>query len=152
MVEARMRELGYELPPAMKAPYEFVSVQIIDNMAYISGTLPYVDGELPYIGKVGDTVTIEEAQKSAEYCILNALASLKEKIGTLDKVKQVVKVTGFVASASGFSQQAIVMNAATELLIKIFGEKGRHARSALGCAVMPRNTPVEIEMIVALES
>ena len=151
MIEKRIEELGYKLPEPLKATYNFVTVLIYDNIAYISGTLPFVDGKLPQEGKVGDTVTIEEGQKLAEICVINMLANLKGEIGSLDRVKQVIKVTGFVASATGFTQQAIVMNGATDLLVDIFGKKGIHARSAVGTAVMPRNTPVEIEMIVALE-
>lgn len=151
MIEERIKELGYVLPAPQEAKYKFVTVLVFDNIAYISGTLPFVDGKLPLEGKVGDTVTIEEGQKLAEICVINMLANLKGEIGSLEKVEQIIKVTGFVASATGFSQQAIVMNGATDLLIDIFGEKGIHARSAVGAAVMPRNTPVEIEMIVALK-
>src|SRR5699024_6301144 len=98
MIEERIKELGYELPEPQKAPYKFLTVLVYDGIAHISGTLPYVDGKLPYEGKVGDTVTIEEGQELAEICIINMLANLKGEIGSLDKVKKVVKVTGFVAS------------------------------------------------------
>ncbi|HLQ74181.1 MAG TPA: RidA family protein [Bacillota bacterium] len=151
MIEKRIEELGYKLPEAQIPKYKFTTVLVYDGTAHVSGTLPFVDGKLPMVGKVGDTVSIEEGQKLAEICVLNMLANLKGEIGSLDKVKQIVKVTGFVASATGFSKQAIVMNGATDLLVDIFGEKGVHARSAVGAAVMPRNTPVEIEMTVALE-
>lgn len=151
MFEEKIKELGYELPESQNAKYKFPLVFVYDNIAHVSGTLPYVDGELPHVGKVGDTVTLEEGQKLAEICVLNMLGNLKGEVGSLEKVKQIIKVTGFVASANGFSQQSVVMNGATDLLIEIFGEKGVHARSAVGAAVMPRNTPVEIEMTVALE-
>lgn len=153
MIEERMKKLGFELPEVNKLgpQYKFTSVLIHENIAYISGALPKINGKLAQTGKLGDTVSIEEGQKLAELCILSCLASLKDKIGSLNNVKQVIKITGFVASATGFSQQADVMNAATNMLVDIFGEKGVHARSAIGAAVMPLNTPVEIEMIVAIE-
>jgi enamine deaminase RidA (YjgF/YER057c/UK114 family) len=153
MVEKKISQLGLELPEAPKLPpdFGFDSVIVHENWAYISGAMPFVNGELPYAGKVGDTVSIEEAQETARICIMNALSSLKDKIGSLDKVKKVVKITGFVSSASGLTDQALVMNAATDLLRSIFGEKGVHARTAVGVAVMPLNTPIEIEMIIALE-
>lgn len=152
MIEKRITDLGYKLPEPTATPENFLTVSVYEGIAYISGTLPYVDGKLPREGKVGYTVSLEEAKKLAEICILNMLANLKKEIGSLDKVKQIIKITGFIASATGFTQQGDVMNVASDLLINIFGEKGMHARSAVGTPVMPKNTPVEIEMIVAIEA
>lgn len=151
MIEAKIKELGYELPEPKKLSAQFASVVVHENVAYISGTLPYVDGKLAQEGKVGDTVTVEEARRLAEISVLNILAQLKAEIGSLDKVEQIIKITGFIASATGFTKQGAVMNGATDLLIDIFGERGVHARSAVGTAVMPSNTPVEIEMIAAIK-
>ncbi len=151
MIENKLKELGYELPNPTTAPKNFLLVSIHEGIAYISGTLPYVDGHLPKEGKVGDTVTLEEAKELARICTLNMLANLKAEIGSLAKVKQVIKVTGFIASATGFTNQGEVLNAASDLLVDIFSERGKHARSAVGAPVMPKNTPVEIEMIVALD-
>lgn len=153
MIEERIKSLGYELPDPVDPPafLDFVSVVIHNDIAYLSGQLPKVNGELKIKGKVGDTVTPEEAEELCRICVLNLLASLKKEIGSLDKVKRVLKMTGFINSASGFTGQPDVLNAASKLLLEIFGQKGIHARSAVGALVMPRNTPVEIEMIVAVE-
>lgn len=150
MVEDRLNELGYKLPKPTGAPANFKAVSQYNGIAYVSGTLPYVDGKLPQVGKVGDTVTVEEAQELAIICVLNMLANLKEEIGSLDKVKQILKITGFVASVKEFNDQGLVMNAASDLLVDLFADQGMHARSAVGAPVMPKNTPVEIEMIVAV--
>lgn len=151
MIEKRIEELGYKLPGTRQSAFSFDSVVVHNDVAYISGTLPFIDGELKTTGKVGDTVTIEEAQELARVCILNGLAALKAEIGSLENVERFLKVTGFVSSATGFFSQAKVMEGASKILIDIFEERGRHARSAVGAAVMPRNTPVEIEMIVAIK-
>src|SRR5699024_4269102 len=151
MIEERLKDLGYTLPEGPFPEYPFASVLIYEGMAYVSGTLPYVDGKLPKTGQCGKDVSIEEGQKLAETCVLNALAQLKRSLGSLDTIKQFVKVTGFISSADEFTQQGAVLNGATELLIDIFGDKGKHARSAVGTPVMPGGTPVEIEFIVAVE-
>lgn len=114
--------------------------------------MPRVNGELPYTGKVGAEVTIEQARELAEICVLKGLSCLEAELGSLDKVEQVLKVTGFVQSAPGFSQQPKVLDAASELLQAIFGEKGRHARSAVGVAELPGNTPAEIEFVFAVNA
>lgn len=152
MIEERLKELGHALPEGRNPKHAFASVLVHEQMAYVSGTLPYVDGKLPTTGQCGTNVTIEEGSKLAEICVLNALATLKSELGDLDKIKQFVKVTGFISSADDFTQQGAVLNGATQLLIDIFGEKGRHARSAVGTPVMPGGTPVEIEFIVAVEA
>ncbi len=152
MIEKRIKELGFELPRPMDPLLDYVSVVIHNDLAFLSGQLPKVDGELKVRGKVGDTVTEKEAEEACQICVLNLLSSLKEEISSLDRVKRIVKVTGFINSASGFTGQPDVLNAASRLLIDIFGEKGKHARSAVGAAVMPRNTPVEIEMIVSIQA
>lgn len=153
MIEERIQQLGYTLPDERVIPDQFINILIYENVAYVSGTLPWVDGELLVEGKVGDTVSVEEGYRCAAQCILNALGNLKAKIDSLDKVKQIIKMTGYVASTTDFVDQADVMNGATDLLVEIFGaEKGTHARAAVGAAVMPANTPVELEMIIALEN
>lgn len=151
MREARIRELGYELPVAAAPSFQYVPVVIHRDLVFVSGQLPKVDGEVRVKGKVGDTVSIEQAQEAARICILQGLSCIKQEIGSLDKITRIVKITGFVNSAQGFDQQPKVIDAASDLLEKIFGDKGRHSRSAIGAAELPRNSPVEIEMIVAIE-
>jgi enamine deaminase RidA (YjgF/YER057c/UK114 family) len=149
-MEEKLRQLGYELPEPAEPSFQYVPVVIHQGVAYVSGQLPKVDGEVRLVGKVGDTVSIEEARESARICILQGLSCLKQALGSLDRIERILKVTGFVNSAPDFYQQPKVIDAASELLISLFGEKGKHARSAVGAGSLPRNTPVEIEMIVAV--
>lgn len=151
MIEERMKQLGYPLPEASLPLYEYVPVAVHHDLAYISGQLPRVNGQLIHEGKVGEQVTVEEAQEAARICIVNAMACLKNEIGSLDKVQRIVKITGFVNSSPGFTAQPTVINGASKLLVDIFGEKGKHARSAIGASELPSNTPVEIELIVAID-
>lgn len=117
------------------------------DLVYTSGQLPTVDGKLPAAGKVGDEVSATDAAGLARTCALNALAAAASAAGGLDQIRRIVKVTGFVASAAGFSGQPQVVNGASELFIEVFGEDGRHARSAVGVAELPLNAPVEVELI-----
>ena len=152
MIEKRIRELGYELPEPATPAFSYVPVVVHNGFAFVSGQLPKVDGEVRLTGKVGAEVTIEQAQESARICILQGLSCLKQVLGSLDKIVRIVKVTGFVNSAPGFNQQPKVMDGASKLLIDIFGEAGQHARSAVGAPELPRDTPVEVEMIVAVKT
>lgn len=150
-IEQRLQNLGLRLPEATPPLYHYVPVIIHQGVAYISGQVPRVDGKIPYTGKVGENVTIEQARELAEICVLKGLSSLKAAIGTLDRVDQVLKVTGYVQSAAGFNQQPKVLDAVSELLEQIFGKKGRHARTAVGVSELPSNTPVEVDFIIAVQ-
>lgn len=119
-------------------------------MAWVSGQIPRAGDAILVTGKVGAEVSVEQAKAAARACILQGLAQLRAEIGSLDRVRRVVKVTGFVASAPGFVEQPQVIDAASELLGQIFGEAGKHARSAVGVAELPRGVPVEIEFMAAL--
>jgi len=119
---------------------------------YVSGQLPVTDGKLPATGKVGAEVSAEDAAGMARTCALNAIAAAAAAAGGLDGIRRIVKVTGFVASAPGFNGQPQVINGASELLIEVFGEDGRHARSAVGVAELPLNTPVEVELIAEVRA
>lgn len=147
-VEARLTAAGHTLPEATTPLAAYVPAVLTGRYVYTSGQLPVVDGELIAMGKVGDTIDPEQATELAARCALNAIAAVKSVIGDLDKVVRVVKVVGFVASAPEFSGQPAVMNGASNLLLEAFGDAGRHARSAVGVAVLPRNAPVEVEIIV----
>ncbi|MCZ0980165.1 RidA family protein [Streptomyces diastatochromogenes] len=149
-VEARIAELGLTLPEVVPPLASYQPAVQSGVYVYTSGQLPMVAGKLPVTGKVGAEVTPEEAKELAATCALNALAAVKSVAGDLDRVKRVVKVVGFVASAADFTGQPAVINGASELLGEILGEKGVHARSAVGVAVLPLDAPVEVEVQVEL--
>jgi enamine deaminase RidA (YjgF/YER057c/UK114 family) len=149
--EERLAELGIELPPVATPVAAYVPALRSGPYVYTSGQLPLVGGELEATGKVGAEVGAEQAKQLAATCALNALAAIREEVGSLTAVRSVVKVVGFVASAPDFTGQPEVINGASELLGSVFGVAGRHARSAVGVAVLPRNAPVEVEVIVEVE-
>ena len=147
---ARLAELGLAVPPVAQPLAAYVPAVRTGNHVYVSGQLPIEDGKLLATGKVGSEVSAEQAKELAQRCALNLLGAVHALVG-LDHVVRVVKVVGFVASAPGFTDQPSVINGASELLSEVFGEAGRHARSAVGVAELPRNTPVEIEAIFEVE-
>ena len=147
---ARLAELGIRLPPVAAPVASYVPAVRAGSLVFTSGQLPFIDGGLRRTGKVGGSVDIEEAAADAKLCTLNALAAIDDLVG-LDSVARVVRVVGYVASAEGFSGQPRVVNGASELLGKIFGPRGEHARSAVGVAELPMNSPVEVELTVELK-
>lgn len=149
-VEARLQELGLTLPEAPKPAAAYVPAVRSGNLLFISGQGPHKDGKA-IEGRVGSDLTLEEGYEAAQRCILNGLAQVKAAVGSLDKVKRIVKLLGWVNSAPDFSKQPFVINGASELLEKVFGDKGKHARSAVTAHVLPFNIAVEIEMIVEVE-
>jgi enamine deaminase RidA (YjgF/YER057c/UK114 family) len=146
---ARLGELGLELPPVAAPLASYVPAVQSGRQVYISGQLPLVEGTLLATGKVGAEITAERANELAAACALNALAAVDALVG-LEAVAKVVKVTGFVAAADGFTAIPTVVNGASELLGAVFGEAGRHARSAVGVAELPLGAPVEVEVIFEL--
>lgn len=146
---ARLEELGVELPSVAAPLASYVPATRVGSQVWTSGQLPVVDGELPATGKVGAEVSVERAQELARTATLNALAAIDALVG-LDKITRVVKVVGFVASDPSFTEQAAVINGASDFLGDVFGEAGVHARSAVGVAVLPKDSPVEIEVIVEI--
>jgi enamine deaminase RidA (YjgF/YER057c/UK114 family) len=146
---ARLRELGLTLPTVATPAGAYIPARRSGSLVFTAGQLPFVDGKLPAAGKVGAEVTPEEAYGFARTCALNALAAVDGLVG-LDAVAGVVKVVGFVASAPGFTGQPGVVNGASELLGEVFGDAGRHARSAVGVAELPMGAPVEVELVVEL--
>jgi enamine deaminase RidA (YjgF/YER057c/UK114 family) len=145
--EQRLAALGLTLPTVARPLAAYVPAVGSGGFVYTSGQLPFVDGQLLATGKVGADVGVAEAAALARTCALNALAAAVSVAGSLSAIKRIVKVTGFVASAPDFTGQAQVVNGASELLMEVLGEAGRHARSAVGMAVLPLDTPVEVEMI-----
>ena len=149
MIEDRLRALALTLPEAATPLFNYVPVTLHRGVAYVAGQLPKVGGDIRVRGKAGREVDVETARGEARICILQGLACLKAALGSLDRVEQVLKVGGFVASAPGFNDQPKVLDAASDLLVEVFGDKGRHARSAIGVAELPRDAVVEIELTVA---
>jgi len=147
----RLKELNIELPQTAKVMGLYVPVKIVGNMAYVSGQGPLLDGKLTCVGKVGTEVTVEQAKAAARQIALNTLAALHEYVGDLNRIKSVVKVLGFVASADGFGEQPAVMNGFSQVFIDVFGENGRHARSAIGTNELPSGISVEIESAFYIE-
>lgn len=150
-ISERLQELGIELPGVAKPLAAYVPAKQVGNQVWTSGQLPLVDGELAATGLVGAEVSADEAYALARTCALNALAAVDAEVG-LDNVASISKLVGFVASAPGFYEQPAVVNGASELVGEIFGDAGVHVRSAVGVAVLPKNAPVEVEMVVELRS
>jgi enamine deaminase RidA (YjgF/YER057c/UK114 family) len=149
-IEHKIIELGLVLPTPAKPLASYVPAKKSGSLVFTAGQLPMVDGVLVTQGFLGKNVEIEDAYQAARICTLNALAAIKGVIGDLDQIKQIVRVVGYVASVPEFTQQPAVVNGASELLLEIFGENGKHARSAVGMSALPLNAAVEIELTVEI--
>ncbi len=150
-IRARLEDLGHALPAVAAPVAAYVPAVATGRHVHTSGQLPFVDGSLPLTGKVGAEVTGEQAAELAAVCCLNALAAIEALVGDLDRVVRVVKLTGYVASDPSFTAQPAVINGASELLGKVFGAAGAHARAAVGVAVLPLDAPVELDLLVELD-
>lgn len=150
-VDDRLRELGIELPEAPQPIANYVGAVRSGNLVFLSGRGPRQAGQWDSRGKLGQDVTVEEGYQAARLTALNLIATLKAELADLDKVRRVVKLLGMVNSAPDFTEQPSVINGASDLLVEVFGERGRHARSAFGAAALPMNTSVEIELVVEVE-
>jgi enamine deaminase RidA (YjgF/YER057c/UK114 family) len=148
--EEKLKALGLELPEAPKPVATYVPAVLTGNLLFLSGVLPMQNGQLAFTGKLGRELAVHEGMEAAKVAVLNALAIAKQELGTLDRITRVVKVVGHVASADGFTDQPQVLNGASDLLVAIFGDAGRHARVATGAAELPRRAAVEIEVILAV--
>ena len=146
--EDKLNALGITWPPPPSPAGSYLPVVISQNLAFIAGQIPTEAGQVKFKGKLGKDVTLEDGQQAARLCTINALAQLKSKLGDLDMVKRVVKVTGFVNCDPSFTDQPKVINGASDLLVQIFGEKGKHARAAVGVSSLPLDSAVEIEFII----
>jgi enamine deaminase RidA (YjgF/YER057c/UK114 family) len=151
-IESRLAAKGHRLPEPVAPAFQYVAVVVHRDTAYVSGQIPRAGSKILMVGKLGAEISVDAGQRAAEACILQALAQLKAELGDLGRVERVLKVTGFVASAPGFNQQPQVVDAASALLVEAFGEAGRHARSAVGVAELPRGVPVEIELVAAVRT
>jgi enamine deaminase RidA (YjgF/YER057c/UK114 family) len=146
--EEKLKKMGIVLPQAPRPVAAYVPAKRVGNLVFCSGQGPSVEGKLIHTGKVGKEKTVEEGYAAAKICALNCLAAVKHLVGSLDKIEEIVQVRGFVNGAPGFGEQPEVINGASELLEKVFGEKGRHARCALGASNLPKDITVEVEMLV----
>ena len=148
--EERLQNLNLELPSAPKPVATYVPAVRAGDLLFLSGVLPMQNGQLAFTGKLGRELTVQQGAEAAKMAILNALAIAKQELGSLDRIVRVVKVVGHIASAEGFTDQPQVLNGASDLLVEIFGEAGRHSRVAIGAAELPRRAAVEIEVILAV--
>lgn len=149
-IDTRLKELGIELPAAAAPVANYVPFVIDNKQLWVAGQVPFWDGAIKYTGVVGQDVSIDEAVDAARICALNILAQAKAALGDLDNVGRIIKLGGFVNGAPGFADQPKVINGASDLLVEIFGEKGLHARSAVGSAGLPLGVPVEIDAVIAI--
>ena len=145
--EAKLAELGLTLPPPPAAAGSYVPTVRTGNLLYCAGTICLLNGQMTHVGQVGREQTIETAKKAAEVCVLNTLANIKAAVGSLDQVARIVMVNGFVNAVDGFADSPAVINGASDLLVKVFGEAGKHARAAVAVNGLPRGTTVEVQVI-----
>ena len=150
MIEKRLDALNIILPSPPKPVGSYVAVVITGKLAFVSGQIPIKDGKVIYAGKVSRDLSVEDAQKAARLCVINALAQLKAELGSLDRISKIVKVSGFVNSPPEFTDQPKVINGASDLLFEIFGQKGQHTRIAVGVSSLPLNSAVEIDLIAEI--
>lgn len=151
MIEEKLESIGLSLPVVPTPLASYIPANKAGEFIYTSGQLPMKDGVLAYEGKVGKDISTEQATQAARICALNCLAAIKSVIGSLDNIVQIVKLVVFVKSAEGFTGQPLVANGASDLMLELFGENGKHARSAVGVSELPKNAAVEIEMIVRVK-
>lgn len=150
--EDTLRRLGLQLPPAPKPVANYIPAVLSGRLLFLSGVIPVREGALALSGKVGRDLTVEQGYDAARIALLNALAIVRSEAGSLDRVKRVVRMVGYVASAEGFVQQPAVVNGASDLLVQLFEQAGRHARIAVGTSELPMGAPVELELILELVS
>jgi enamine deaminase RidA (YjgF/YER057c/UK114 family) len=148
MIDERLKELGIEIPTPPSPAGSYIPVVITGNLAFVSGQIPMKEGKVVFQGKVPENQSVDSARDAAKICIINGLAQLKTNLGSLDKITKFVRISGFVNSNPNFAEQPKVINAASDLLVEIFGDMAKHSRIAVGVANLPLNSTVEIDMIV----
>ena len=149
-IEARLQELGIELPEAAAPVANYLPYVINGKQLWVAGQVPFWNGEIKFSGVVGQNVSVDDAIEAARICALNILAQTKAAIGDLDRIAQVIKLGGFVNGAPNFTDQPKVINGASDLLVQVLGDKGLHARSAVGAGGLPLNVPVEVDAVIAI--
>ena len=150
MIEEKLESLNISLPNPPKPAGSYIPVVVSKSWAFVSGQIPIKDGKVAFTGKVPTVQSIENAQKAAKLCTINALAQLKAELGSLDKIQKIIKVSGYVNSEQNFSEHPKVINAASDFLYEVFGEKGKHTRIAIGVNSLPLDSSVELDMIVEI--
>ena len=150
-IDAHLVELGIELPQAAAAVANYVPYVFNGGQLWIAGQVPFWNGAVKYTGRVGESVSLVEAVDAAKVCALNILAQTKAALGSLDRVTRIVKLGGFVNAVPGFTDHPKIINGASDLMVEIFGDKGKHARSAVGAASLPLGVPVEIDAVIAFD-
>jgi enamine deaminase RidA (YjgF/YER057c/UK114 family) len=154
MIEEKIVSLGIELPDAPRSAGSYVQVVVTGNLVFVSGQIPVEQGstsmQIKFKGKVGKDISLEEGQEAARLCTINALAQLKSTLGSLDKIRKFIKISGFVNCEPSFNNHSQVINGASDFIVQIFGEKGRHSRSAIGASSLPLDSAVELEFIVEI--
>jgi enamine deaminase RidA (YjgF/YER057c/UK114 family) len=150
-IEAKLAELGITLPTPAAPVANYIGFNVVGKLVIVSGQIPLVDGKVAVTGKLGAGVSIEDGQRAARLCFINLMAQVKAACGDLDKVKRVVRLGGFVACTPDFTQQPQVINGASDLAVAVFGEKGKHARAAVGCPSLPVDAAVEVEGMFEIE-
>jgi len=150
-VEGKLKELGLQLPPTPKPMAQYIPAKLVGDLVFVSGQGPMKEGKPIRTGRVGAELTVAQGAECARLSALNCLAAVKSIVGTLDAIEEIVQLRGFVNSAPDFEQQPEVLNGASELMVQLFGEKGRHVRAALGTCSLPRNIPVELEMVARVK-
>ena len=148
MIEKKLNDMGIKIPEAPEPLASYIPVTKVGNLVFTAGQIPMANGELKFKGKVGKDISLEDGVKAAQLCTVNCLSVIKSVVNSLDNIKRIIKVTVFVNSADGFSDQPKVANGASDLLVKVFGDNGKHVRSAVGVNELPIDSAVEIEMIV----
>ena len=152
MIEGRLKELSIAIPTPPSPAGSYIPITTTGNLAFVSGQIPMKNGKVIFEGKVPEKQSLDSAREAAKICIINGLAQLKANLGSLDRITKFVRISGFVNSDSNFVEQPKVINAASDLLVEIFGDKGKHSRIAVGVASLPLNSTVEIDMVVEFSS
>ncbi len=152
MIEDNLKRLGIVLPIPPKPAGSYVPVVVSGNLVFVSGQIPIQDGKVMFTGRVPTEKSIQEAQQAARLCAINILAQLKANLGSLERITRILRVSGFVNSDAGFSEQPKIINAASDFLFEIFGESGKHSRIAIGASSLPLNSTVEIDMIAEIST
>ncbi|MCA2003303.1 MAG: RidA family protein [Candidatus Nitrosotenuis sp.] len=152
MIEDNLKRLGIVLPIPPKPAGSYVPVVVSGNLAFVSGQIPIQDGKVMFTGRVPTEKSIQEAQQAARLCAINILAQLRANLGSLERITRILRVSGFVNSDAGFSEQPKIINAASDFLFEIFGESGKHSRIAIGASSLPLNSTVEIDMIAEIST